>query len=97
MDEDPETVFNPEELIAIGLAEDPKFPPGEGYFYSNTLLLGRLGQLIQRGHLGTASRQVPAGRSAAAGGWQRGPLARARAGRARRGQPAGETKQLALQ
>jgi D-alanyl-D-alanine carboxypeptidase len=44
MDEDPETVFNPEELIAIGLAEDPKFPPGEGYFYSNTntLLLGRI-------------------------------------------------------
>jgi D-alanyl-D-alanine carboxypeptidase len=44
MDEDPETVFNPEELIAIGLAEDPKFPPGEGYLYSNTntLLLGRI-------------------------------------------------------
>ena len=44
MDADPASVFQPEELIKIGLAMDPKFPPGEGYFYSNTntLLLGRL-------------------------------------------------------
>jgi D-alanyl-D-alanine carboxypeptidase len=44
LDADPASVFQPEELIKIGLAMDPKFPPGEGYFYSNTntLLLGRL-------------------------------------------------------
>jgi D-alanyl-D-alanine carboxypeptidase len=40
----PETVFTPEELLAIGLAEPPEFPPGEGFFYSNTnyVLLGRI-------------------------------------------------------
>lgn len=44
MDADPQTVFPPEELIKLGLAMAPKFPPGAGYFYSNTntLLLGRL-------------------------------------------------------
>jgi len=44
MDADPGAVFDPEELIAIGLAEPARFPPGEGYFYSNTntLLLGRI-------------------------------------------------------
>jgi D-alanyl-D-alanine carboxypeptidase len=40
----PQTVFNPEELIAMGLAMPPKFPPGEGFYYSNTntALLGRV-------------------------------------------------------
>ncbi len=44
MDADPASVFQPEDLIKIGLGMPPKFPPGEGYFYSNTntLLLGRL-------------------------------------------------------
>jgi D-alanyl-D-alanine carboxypeptidase len=44
MDADPGAAFDPEELIAIGLAEPPEFPPGEGYFYSNTntVLLGRI-------------------------------------------------------
>ncbi|OZM83562.1 serine hydrolase [Pseudonocardia sp. MH-G8] len=44
MDADPGAVFDPEELIAIGLAEPPAFPPGEGYSYSNTntVLLGRI-------------------------------------------------------
>jgi D-alanyl-D-alanine carboxypeptidase len=44
MDADPASVFDPEELIAIGLAEPVKFPPGQGYFYSNTntVLLGRI-------------------------------------------------------
>jgi D-alanyl-D-alanine carboxypeptidase len=44
LDTAPDTVFSPEELLAIGLAEPPKFPPGEGFFYSNTnfVLLGRI-------------------------------------------------------
>ncbi|MHA6629736.1 serine hydrolase domain-containing protein [Pseudonocardia sichuanensis] len=44
MDADPGAAFDPEELIAIGLAEPPGFPPGEGYSYSNTntVLLGRI-------------------------------------------------------
>lgn len=38
----PETVFSPEELLAIGLAQPTVFPPGQGYSYSNTntVLLG---------------------------------------------------------
>jgi D-alanyl-D-alanine carboxypeptidase len=44
MDTAPGTVFAPEELIAIGLAMPPQFPPGEGFYYSNTntALLGRI-------------------------------------------------------
>jgi D-alanyl-D-alanine carboxypeptidase len=44
MDADPQTVFSPEELIKIGLATPTKFPPGQGYYYSNTntVLLGRV-------------------------------------------------------
>jgi D-alanyl-D-alanine carboxypeptidase len=44
MDADPGAVFAPEELIKIGLAMPTKFPPGEGFYYSNTntALLGRI-------------------------------------------------------
>jgi D-alanyl-D-alanine carboxypeptidase len=40
----PETVWNPDELIAIGLAESPVFEPGARFDYSNTntLLLGKV-------------------------------------------------------
>lgn len=43
-DADPGAVSDPEELIAIGLAMEPKFPPGESFYYSNTntVLLGRI-------------------------------------------------------
>jgi D-alanyl-D-alanine carboxypeptidase len=46
MDTAPGTVFNPEELIAMGLAMPAEFPPGEGFFYSNTntALLGRIAE-----------------------------------------------------
>jgi D-alanyl-D-alanine carboxypeptidase len=42
MDSNPGRVWDPEELLAIGLAEPPAFPPGEGFLYSNTnyVLLG---------------------------------------------------------
>lgn len=36
MDSAPQRVWEPEELVAIGLAEPPDFPPGEGFHYSNT-------------------------------------------------------------
>ncbi len=36
MDSDPQRVWDPEELVALGLAEPPNFPPGEGFHYSNT-------------------------------------------------------------
>jgi D-alanyl-D-alanine carboxypeptidase len=44
LDTAPGTIFKPEELIATGLAMPPKFPPGEGFYYSNTntALLGRI-------------------------------------------------------
>jgi D-alanyl-D-alanine carboxypeptidase len=44
LDTAPQTVFRPEDLIAMGLAMPPKFPPGEGFYYSNTntALLGRI-------------------------------------------------------
>lgn len=55
MDADPRAVFQPEQLIKIGLAMPPKFPPGQGFFYSNTntLLLGRLAEQITGHPLGT--------------------------------------------
>lgn len=44
IDADPSTVFEPEELIRMGLALPVEFPPGEGFYYSNTntALLGRI-------------------------------------------------------
>ena len=44
LDEDPQKVWQPEELVAMGLAEEPYFPPGDGYHYSNTntVLLGMI-------------------------------------------------------
>jgi D-alanyl-D-alanine carboxypeptidase len=36
LDADPQRVWQPEELVAIGLAEPPSFPPGEQFEYSNT-------------------------------------------------------------
>ena len=42
LDEDPTRAWQPEELVALGLAQPPYFPPGQGYHYSNTntVLLG---------------------------------------------------------
>lgn len=39
MDGNPARVWYPEELVAIGLAEPVYFPPGEGFYYSNTNLV----------------------------------------------------------
>lgn len=45
---DPETVWTPEELIAVGVALPPQFPPGERFDYSNTnyLMLGRIAERV---------------------------------------------------
>ncbi len=42
MDETPERVWTPDEVLALSFAQPPAFAPGEGYLYSNanTVLLG---------------------------------------------------------
>lgn len=44
LDQDPQKVWQPEEMVAMGLAEEPYFPPGDGFHYSNTntVLLGMI-------------------------------------------------------
>jgi D-alanyl-D-alanine carboxypeptidase len=69
MDADPGSAFQPEDLIKIGLAMEPKFPPGAGYFYSNTntVLLGRLVEQLTGHPLETEIQNrilTPAGMSA---------------------------------
>lgn len=46
MDEEPSRTWDPEELVAIGLAQPPHFAPGEGFYYSNTntILLGLIAE-----------------------------------------------------
>lgn len=49
LDTDPQRVWAPEELLALGLANPPYFPPGQGYHYSNTnyVLLGLIAEQIE--------------------------------------------------
>jgi D-alanyl-D-alanine carboxypeptidase len=44
LDEEPQKAWQPEELVAMGVAEEPYFAPGDGYHYSNTntVLLGMI-------------------------------------------------------
>ncbi|MGB3327353.1 MAG: serine hydrolase domain-containing protein [Thermomicrobiales bacterium] len=53
MDEEPWRVWDPEELVKIGLAKPPLFAPGEGFFYSNTntILLGLIAEHLDGGQL----------------------------------------------
>lgn len=48
LDADPQRVWQPEELLAMGLALPPDFAPGEGYHYSNTntVLLGLIAEQL---------------------------------------------------
>ena len=48
LDEDPQRVWNPEELVAMGLALRPDFEPGTNYHYSNTntILLGLIAEQL---------------------------------------------------
>ena len=53
MDDDPNRSWDPEELVAIGLAKPPLFAPGQGFFYSNTntVLLGLIAEDLGGGQL----------------------------------------------
>ncbi|HET8995018.1 MAG TPA: serine hydrolase domain-containing protein [Rhodococcus sp. (in: high G+C Gram-positive bacteria)] len=48
LDNDPERVWQPDELLALAFAHPPYFPPGEGYHYSNTnyILLGLIAEQL---------------------------------------------------
>ncbi|MGC4192030.1 MAG: serine hydrolase domain-containing protein [Thermomicrobiales bacterium] len=53
LDDDPGRTWDPEELVAIGLAKPPVFALGEGFFYSNTntVLLGLIAEDLGGGQL----------------------------------------------
>ncbi|GAB92121.1 peptidase S12 family protein [Gordonia rhizosphera NBRC 16068] len=48
LDNDPQRVWTPDELLAIAFENQPYFPPGEGYHYSNTnyVLLGLIAEKL---------------------------------------------------
>ncbi len=48
LDDDPQKQWKPEELLALGFANPPYFPPGQGYHYSNTniVLLGLIAESL---------------------------------------------------
>ena len=58
LDEEPQKVWQPEALVAMGLAEEPYFPPGDGYHYSNTNTV-LLGMIIEEDHGALGARRVP--------------------------------------
>jgi D-alanyl-D-alanine carboxypeptidase len=44
LDEDPHKVWTPRELVDVAISHEPYFPPGEGWYYSNTgyILMGMI-------------------------------------------------------
>jgi len=48
LDNDPQKQWKPDELLALGFANPPYFPPGQGYHYSNTniVLLGLIAEAL---------------------------------------------------
>jgi D-alanyl-D-alanine carboxypeptidase len=56
----PETVFTPDQLLAIGIAESPIFAPGERFDYSNTntVLLGKVIEKVTGQPLGEAFKRM---------------------------------------
>ncbi|MCB0916812.1 MAG: beta-lactamase family protein, partial [Actinobacteria bacterium] len=54
LDEDPDRVWEPRELLRMGISRPPYFPPGEGWAYSNTntVLLGLIAEKIEGKPLG---------------------------------------------
>jgi D-alanyl-D-alanine carboxypeptidase len=59
LDEDPTKVWRPQELVSLGLAQPPYFPPGQGFHYSNTntVLLGLIVEQLTGQQLGTVFQQ----------------------------------------
>ncbi|MGN6126465.1 MAG: serine hydrolase domain-containing protein [Humibacter sp.] len=55
LDKQPQRVWTPQELAAMGLAEKPLFAPGDGWAYSNTntVLLGLIAEKLDGEPLGT--------------------------------------------
>jgi D-alanyl-D-alanine carboxypeptidase len=55
----PQTVFDTDEVIEAGLALPRKFPPGEGFFYSdtNTLMLGKIAEAVTGKSIATLLRE----------------------------------------
>ncbi|MFJ6454775.1 serine hydrolase domain-containing protein [Paenarthrobacter sp. NPDC091669] len=49
MDQDPQKVWQPEELLALAFAHPPYFAPGQGFHYSNTntVLLGLISEKVE--------------------------------------------------
>lgn len=49
LDQDPQRVWTPRELLRMGLSRPPYFPPGQGWHYSNTntVLLGLIAEKIE--------------------------------------------------
>jgi D-alanyl-D-alanine carboxypeptidase len=49
LDNDPQRVWTPDELLALAFEQPPYFPPGEGYHYSNTnyVLLGLIAEQLE--------------------------------------------------
>ncbi|MFE3292458.1 serine hydrolase domain-containing protein [Rhodococcus sp. NPDC059234] len=54
MDQDPQRVWTPDQLLALAYPHPPYFPPGQGYHYSNTnfVLLGLIAEQIDGKPLG---------------------------------------------
>ncbi|MGW0175281.1 serine hydrolase domain-containing protein [Rhodococcus sp. NPDC003322] len=48
LDNDPQRVWTPDQLLALAFAHPPYFPPGQGYHYSNTnyVLLGLIAEQL---------------------------------------------------
>ncbi|MFC4602789.1 serine hydrolase domain-containing protein [Rhodococcus kronopolitis] len=48
LDQDPQKVWTPDQLLALAFAHPPYFPPGQGYHYSNTnfVLLGLIAEQL---------------------------------------------------
>lgn len=56
---DPTQTWKSSQLIAAGLSQPRKFPPGEGFFYSdtNTLMLGQIAEAVTGKSVGTLLRE----------------------------------------
>jgi D-alanyl-D-alanine carboxypeptidase len=56
---DPTKAWKSSELIAAGLSQPRKFPPGEGFFYSdtNTLMLAKIAEAVTGKSIGTLLRE----------------------------------------
>ncbi len=59
MDQDPQRVWQPEELLALAFAHPPYFEPGQGFHYSNTntVLLGLIAEKSEGKPLGTLFKE----------------------------------------